>query len=270
MMRVWPVSLVGVSFLSSDLPCGLNVLWRFPPTQSNGRCTEAIAALADQTRRGKLTLQHLMLPLFEPDLFVQVVRGKLPIRVECAPAFNYAMSPHETSIVDDDSIPFTRTDPAQKQHKAVFKSEELTLDLRFIAESLISGVDVPSVELSLLDLSHKGHKGPSVSVDLMLIEGQAVTFVLRTPPGGISPHLDLSAKEAQHLGVTIDSGSRQRTLIHSHIDSDFRISLWRISPSKRGGSLPYQGRSTVTHVVSTLNHLLLFLTGTSSRPLAGN
>jgi len=176
------------------------------------------------------------------------------------------MSSHETSIVIDDSIPFTRTDPAQKQQKAIFKSEELTLDLRFIAESLISGVDVPSVELLPLDLSHKGHKGPAVSVDLMLVEGQAVTFVLRTPPGGISPHLDLSAEEAQHLGVTVDSGSRQRPSIPSHIDDDLRISLWRISPSEHGGSFPYQGRQTVAHVVSTLNHLdrSLTLTGTSS------
>lgn len=40
----------------------------------------------------------------------------------------------------------------------------------------------PSVQLELLDLSSKGHKGPAVTARLSLTEGQCITFVLRTPP----------------------------------------------------------------------------------------
>lgn len=29
---------------------------------------------------------------------VEVTRGSMPIRMECAPAFNYARDPHETSV----------------------------------------------------------------------------------------------------------------------------------------------------------------------------
>lgn len=110
---------------------------------------------------------------------IEVVRGHQSLRVECAPAFNYALAKHHTSLVSDDSIPAVGGD-AQK--KALFESDDLSLDLRFVAESVIDGVPSPSVEFQTLDLRSRGHKGLSVSADLDLVEGQVVTFVLRTLP----------------------------------------------------------------------------------------
>ena len=109
---------------------------------------------------------------------IECIRGSLPIVVQCAPAFNYARSAHTTTIIDDDSIP----DDTQK--KALFTSDELALDLRYVAEcSQNASEDVlaPKITLKLLDLSAKGHKGPAVQSSFTLTEGQCVTFVLRTP-----------------------------------------------------------------------------------------
>jgi hypothetical protein len=110
---------------------------------------------------------------------IECVRGSLPIQVQCAPAFNYARSAHITTFVEDESIP----DGVQK--KALFKSDELSLDLRYIsdcAQNASEDVHPPEVILKLLDLSAKGHKGPGVQSTFTLTEGQRVTFVLRTPP----------------------------------------------------------------------------------------
>ncbi|KAE9407921.1 glycoside hydrolase family 15 protein [Gymnopus androsaceus JB14] len=106
---------------------------------------------------------------------VEVIRGSMPILMQCAPAFNYARSSHQTSIQEDTSC-------LSQQQKAVFVSDALTLDLRFIADSLLDNVHQPEVSLKLLDLSRKGHLGPAVSAEMNLSEGQVITFVLRSPP----------------------------------------------------------------------------------------
>ncbi|KAJ4488634.1 Six-hairpin glycosidase-like protein [Lentinula lateritia] len=107
---------------------------------------------------------------------VEVIRGRMPIFVQCAPAFNYARSSHTTSIVEDSSS------SVSQQQKAVFVSDALTLDLRCVTDSLLDNVQPPEVNFQLLDLSAKGHKGPAVSAEMTLYEGQVVTFVLRSPP----------------------------------------------------------------------------------------
>ncbi|KAF8830428.1 hypothetical protein HHX47_DHR2000866 [Lentinula edodes] len=107
---------------------------------------------------------------------VEVIRGRMPILVQCAPAFNYARSSHTTTIVEDGSSSLSQ------QQKAVFVSDALTLDLRCVTDSLLENVQPPEVNFQLLDLSTKGHKGPAVSAEMTLYEGQVVTFVLRSPP----------------------------------------------------------------------------------------
>ena len=135
-----------------------------------------------------------------------MVRGKQPIRVECAPAFNYALAEHRTSLVPDDTIPENGENASDKQKKALFESNDLTLDLRFVAESVIDGVPSPSVQLRTLDLTAQGHKGISVSVDLDLTEGQVVTFVLRTPPKATREHNpDPTKEQSQQPGISFDS-----------------------------------------------------------------
>lgn len=106
------------------------------------------------------------------------------MNVECAPAFNYARNPHVTSVVDDDSVPL----PTTKQKKALFESADLTLDLRYVTEMTIDDVDVPVVHLTTLDLSARGHKGLAVQAFMNLVEGQAVTFILRNPPGSANAY----------------------------------------------------------------------------------
>ncbi|KAF7368681.1 Glycoside hydrolase family 15 protein [Mycena venus] len=105
---------------------------------------------------------------------VEVIRGVVPLRMECAPAFNYARSKHTTSILPSESPESTT--------KAVFQSDALALDLRYVPESTMANVALPEIKLDLLDLSEKGHLGLGVQTEMTLEEGQCVTFVLRTPP----------------------------------------------------------------------------------------
>lgn len=109
---------------------------------------------------------------------VEVTRGRVPLRVEIAPAFNYARDPHKTSIVPDDS----QVD--RSNNKVVFESKSMTLDLRFVPEGgTESGLNEPppKVDFGYLDLRHQGHLGISAYTEFELTEGQAVTFILRTP-----------------------------------------------------------------------------------------
>lgn len=130
----------------------------------------------------------------------KVIRGTLPLRVECAPAFNYARDRHTTEIVVDDTIPF------QNQNKVVFSSPNLDLDLRYVAESTIDNVPAPEVNLEILDLSSQGHLGPATYCDLSLVEGQRVTFVLRICPEERFPiQMKPTQARADELGVPLES-----------------------------------------------------------------
>ncbi|KAI0271538.1 Six-hairpin glycosidase-like protein [Gloeopeniophorella convolvens] len=151
---------------------------------------------------------------------VEVVRGKQSLRIECAPAFNYALAEHRTSLVPDESIATNGEEsPSQRQNKAIFESDDLTLDLRFISESVIDNVPAPSIQLQELDLTPQGHKGLSISADLDLVEGQVVTFVLRTPPKGKKDQIPTPTdSRAQQLGVSFDQLVRGATILRNKED----------------------------------------------------
>lgn len=54
----------------------------------------------------------------------------------------------------------------------------------------------------------RGLLGPSVSMDVVLEEGQVITFVLRTPPKiSSSPSIKPTLEKAQELGVPFESRS---------------------------------------------------------------
>lgn len=92
--------------------------------------------------------------------------------------------------------------------KALFSSPEadLDLDLRYVTESSIENVPEPVIKFDLLDLTNKGHLGPSVSCNFTLVEGQAVTFVLRTPSKHVySEAVRPSKEKAEQLGVPFES-----------------------------------------------------------------
>ena len=137
----------------------------------------------------------------------------MPMRLECAPAFNYARSPHKTQIVLDNSIahasdPCSPGSDVQPHLKALFSAPDadMDLDLRYVTESSIENVPEPEIKLDLFDLSKKGHLGPSVQSEFTLVEGQAVTFILRTPPKHAYPEAVKPSKEkAAQLGVPFES-----------------------------------------------------------------
>ncbi|BGP55296.1 hypothetical protein JCM8202_000628 [Rhodotorula sphaerocarpa] len=104
---------------------------------------------------------------------VTTIRGELEFNVECAPAFNYARSSHETKI-DNAARTADFTCP-----------EHVDLDLRWVVADSDHPMDehpLPEVKLDLLDLSDRGHQGLGVTTKFKLYEGQKVTFVLREPP----------------------------------------------------------------------------------------
>lgn len=126
---------------------------------------------------------------------VECIRGIMPLLMQCAPAFNYARDAHTTTIVDDTSVPIG------SQKKLLFASPDLTLDLRYIVENTMDSCQPPTIELSTLDLTSKGHKGLAGYASLQLSEGQAVTFVLRTPPSEGEEKGELEGKLIGSLGV---------------------------------------------------------------------
>lgn len=127
----------------------------------------------------------------------------MPLRMECAPAFDYARAAHSTTFPLDTSI------PGSPPHlKALFTSPAagLALDLRFVAESTLESVAAPAVALAALDLRAVGHKGVGVCANLALHEGQVVTFVLRIPPERESPAAGTAPtpQKADQLGVAFE------------------------------------------------------------------
>lgn len=85
---------------------------------------------------------------------VEVIRGSVPLRVECAPAFNYGRDPHKTTIAEDDSAPITE----RGKKKVLFESKSLVLDLRYVVDAtqvsvpLLSDYDsyIPMLSITIL------------------------------------------------------------------------------------------------------------------------
>ncbi|KAG8678944.1 hypothetical protein FRC08_017353, partial [Ceratobasidium sp. 394] len=131
---------------------------------------------------------------------VEVIRGRVPIRVECCPAFDYARAAHETQFKPDDSQP-----PNEAHEKVIFRSRDLTLDLRYVVDTAPDmDLEKPEVKLRPLDLREKGHKGVGVCADLELVEGQIVTFILRTPSDTNQEHAKPTKEQAETLGLPLE------------------------------------------------------------------
>ncbi|KAF8636238.1 hypothetical protein AX17_003723 [Amanita inopinata Kibby_2008] len=162
---------------------------------------------------------------------VECVRGSIPLVMECAPAFNYARSSHTTRIFNDDSI---IPGPGEPQKKILFESDELTLDLRYVAESTMDHVQPPEIALTSLDLSAKGHLGPASQATFSLVEGQCITFVLRH----LTPQAAAQIREAvnpyPNVGIPVErdfivpvgiGGVRSRTLDDPFLTKELLSSL---------------------------------------------
>lgn len=181
----------------------------------------------------------------------QVIRGTIPIRMECCPAFDYARAQHHTSIIPDDSIPDLASPTSQTYQneqgvhkKALFHSKDLILDLRYVAEGCpadgdIASVHAPVVELKKLDLSAKGHLGEGVACDLELRSGQAVTFVLRVPPETAPPKSSRPTRDqANQLGVSIQSKLKSEFLASFWFSAYHLYSVVRFDPRRIKAEVP--------------------------------
>ncbi|GHJ87775.1 hypothetical protein NliqN6_4177 [Naganishia liquefaciens] len=105
---------------------------------------------------------------------VDVIRGKVPWRVECAPAFNYCRDKHETKIVSDDTVLGDH-----HNEKALFTSSDMCLDLRYYVDTHDEDVPGPSISLDITDMSDRGLLGPAITSEFELEEGQCVIFIMR-------------------------------------------------------------------------------------------
>ncbi|KIK28079.1 hypothetical protein PISMIDRAFT_7631 [Pisolithus microcarpus 441] len=138
-------------------------------------------------------------PLFWLVRRVEVIRGVASLRMECAPAFNYARDGHTTEFLPDDSVQYCH------QKKVRFRSPSLELDLRYVAEATLDNVPTPEVKIDYLDLLNKGHLGPAVCCDLSLVEGQRVTFILRVcPEKAGTPEARPTQELADRLGIPLE------------------------------------------------------------------
>lgn len=138
-------------------------------------------------------------PLFWLVRRVEVIRGVASLRMECAPAFDYARDGHTTEFLPDDSVQYCH------QKKVRFRSSSLELDLRYVAEATLDNVPTPEVKIDYLDLLNKGHLGPAVCCDLSLVEGQRVTFILRVcPEKAGTPEARPTQELADRLGIPLE------------------------------------------------------------------
>jgi hypothetical protein len=133
--------------------------------------------------------------------------------------------------------------PEKPHKKALFESPSVTMDLRYVghAEDGHGGCnedDVPDIELNLLDLSKKGHKGLGVEAEFELKEGQGVTFIFRIVPGSplpegiakdkktptIPPPSSVEAvKQAAKLGVAPEGASGQGGSVGFKVDMNLTV-----------------------------------------------
>ncbi|KAI8992427.1 Six-hairpin glycosidase-like protein [Pilobolus umbonatus] len=129
---------------------------------------------------------------------VRVIRTSMEFKLECYPAFNYALDEHTTHIVTEAVSDDQATAASIEAHlypdrssnyytgrdRVVFKSKGLTMDLRHLVRCGDFACPVIKTKIDYPDT----HKGPGVMAEFELQEGQEVTFVLREVPSRVKPN----------------------------------------------------------------------------------
>lgn len=167
-------------------------------------------------------------PLFWLIRRVEVIRGVASLRMECAPAFNYARDEHTTEFLPDDSVEYCL------QKKVRFKSPNLELDLRYVSEATLDNLPEPEVNIDYLDLLKEGHLGPAVCCNLSLVEGQRVTFILRICPERVgAPEARPTQELADRLGIPLEAliagASKMRPQDDPLLNADFLEQLFHLT-----------------------------------------
>lgn len=120
----------------------------------------------------------------------------------CAPAFNYCRDKHTLDIEKDSSI---NNYDDQHEHKAVFRSKDLSLDLRYKVAVSDECVGLPEFKFKTADFSNRGLLGPAIESEFSLEEGQAIYFILRE-----AKHYEYASDE--HKSVANPDHERAKTL----------------------------------------------------------
>lgn len=124
---------------------------------------------------------------------VRVIRGVVQFKMECYPAFNYAMDEHQTQIVKESASEDQKTIAGLEaklypgedlnyyagRNRVLFESKDLSMDLRYLVKC--GDFDCPAVNLKVDD-NDTGHKGSGVYAEFDLQETQEVIFVFREVP----------------------------------------------------------------------------------------
>ncbi|KAH8929674.1 glycoside hydrolase family 15 protein [Atractiella rhizophila] len=145
--------------------------------QSKFMHEEGVVTITDFLPRPRPSVQKK--PLY-PCLVrrVEAVRGRVPLKLECYPAFNYARDEHTTNVAADPSA----LDTTQGHSKATFASKDLTMELRYISSpGDTSKAPAVSFEKDSASVAVLGLKGAGVTAKFELEETQTVTFIFWEP-----------------------------------------------------------------------------------------
>lgn len=108
---------------------------------------------------------------------VEGIRGRVRVRMECFPAFNYARDEHDAEIIDGHE---------GCEAGVTFRSKNLSLTLDVLTwtdEELKLYDSLPPARAPIsLDEGCERAKGPGVVSEWFIEEGQSVTFILRDTP----------------------------------------------------------------------------------------
>lgn len=113
---------------------------------------------------------------------VTVIRGRPQLEMELFPSFEYGLHSHTTEFVPDSNTVDDKNSKVGKE-KAVFTSEKLAMDLRYILyHGEDSSIKPCTINWKIEDRSDQGLKGPGIVADLCLEEGQEIVLVFRQVP----------------------------------------------------------------------------------------
>ncbi|EGZ77547.1 Six-hairpin glycosidase [Neurospora hispaniola] len=127
---------------------------------------------------------------------VECIRGKFSLDVEIFPAFEYATEPHTTTILQEENVPF-----AAESKTVTFHSKNVKLQLDV---SIDKGEEeyhsYPTVRFR--KVMKPGMLGEGVVASINLLEGQAVSFILRNDiPNHVTEQITNMVLDTQQHGT---------------------------------------------------------------------
>jgi GH15 family glucan-1,4-alpha-glucosidase len=110
---------------------------------------------------------------------VECIRGEVDVEMNLLPAFNYARDPHRTAVVAH-KCGVCGDSGVQYHQMAIFASKNLNLQL---GTTIDCGEDAENCPRLRLECVKGSELGNGITTQFKLMEGQAVSFILREDPG---------------------------------------------------------------------------------------